>query len=132
MAAPLSLFRQYEAKNDNNTLEMACKAALQECGIYRYIRTMPQYFEFALGEFISKKEGRLVTDLELYKLKDEYYAKFEMIGKMAIRLEEMILDLDKSIPIFEEDNSLTRITNVLVSDARLKLGSDSQLLAELP
>ena len=133
VAEAMGIFHEYEVKKNDINLENACRAALHQAGIYRYIRTLPQYFEFALGDFMSKKEGRLITDLELYKLKNDYCTSFENIGRMSKRLEDMIIHLDNEIPMSEDgEDSIARITNLLVSEAKRYLGKDNELFPELP
>ncbi len=107
---------------DTGKLEDALKSFAKANSYYKGTCIMAQYFEYSLGIFISKQEGRTVTDLELHRLRDKYEADNPNIKHMEERIQKTIENLDRSLPAFGNGKeSLEGLYNLLMQDAQKRL-----------
>ena len=94
-------------------------------GAYRAIRSMTDYYEYSLGNLITKNEGRLITDIELYKLKTKYEEKYPNIKETSLKLQEILEDVDRSqYTNAGNQSSYTDIAKNVLSDLQKKLSEN--------
>lgn len=118
-------YKVYKEDKSNENLKKAFRSALKANGAYKTIRLMSDYYEYALGTFITEKEGRLITDIDLYKLKSKYEKVRPDIKTVDTKLEEIIEDIDRS-PYFTDRSEFCQINiaQTLLKDIQKKLTKD--------
>ena len=118
-------YNSYKVSKTDENLKKAAKSILMAEGAYRVIRSMTDYYEYSLGNFITKKEGRLITDVELYRLKNVYEEKYSNIKETNLKLQEILEDIDRS-PYLDNSNGSSYIhaATVVLSDLQKRLSDD--------
>ena len=118
-------YELYKGSKTDENLKKVSKSVLMAEGAYRAIRSMTDYYEYSLGNLITKNEGRLITDIELYKLKTKYEEKYPNIKETSLKLQEILEDVDRSqYTNAGNQSSYTDIAKNVLSDLQKKLSED--------
>ena len=122
-------YAQHEGEAGDGWISETFKRfVLTECN-YKTIRIMPTYFEYALGSFMSGKEGKCVTDQELYRLRPEYEKRYPQIKETFDELENILNDVDTELTAPHADTGLTYIemTRRILPQAEKALGKEGMM-----
>ncbi len=123
-ANTLDLYATYMENKTVDNLKQAFESLIKSNGYYKSVCIMSDYFDYALGSFISRQEGHTVTDIEFYKLKEAYEGRYPDIPKTAALIGEKISELNRTLPAFGR-SSLSELFDNIVSEAKGLLDEDT-------
>ena len=115
------IFEDYILTKDTEKLRFALTAVVLSFGAYRCIRLMPTYWEYVFGNTISKKEGRVLTDNDIYQLQSQYTQNNPQILKVTALLEYTLNEIDEYF-MDGHSNKIMDFSAKVILEAAEKLG----------
>ena len=87
----------YKESKDMVAIADAFESMVNALGCYRAIRNISIYIDYVIGKRISDMEGRILTDAEVYRLKDKYMEMLPEMRNMVVSVENAMADIDDSV-----------------------------------